>query len=477
MRVLFLVPPPSLAPPLARPRHAPHFTAIVAAAVQQRGDDVQVLDASLVTCELAGILSAVRAGSPDAVLLCHSDYNRKHSPSAIARIAQGLRDALPEVPVALYGRLDARNAESALVDTPALCVCLFGEPDVTVPAWLSALPSAGGAESRELEAAKQASGCVRRSERLVTNPAILPDLSESPVPAWSLVPIENYGFSPHQQAADLVFPVLASRGCPYPCFYCEVRARPGYIARSVESVVQEIETIRDRHGARSVFMADPTFAVDREWALTFCRHLEEKQWSDFRWSCMSRTDRVDDELLQAMARAGCWNILFGIESLNPEALNGALKALDPATVGPALAAAKRAGIETIASVMIGLPGDTPAGVQSTVDQIIAMEPDFAQFFVLQIDAEEAPDGGRFLSDWTGDKHDFWGKVYAPEAFDDVEQLEALRRRAFRRFYLRPRYIRGRLAALVRSGEPVAQLARVARGGVLALRMAAGQRIG
>jgi anaerobic magnesium-protoporphyrin IX monomethyl ester cyclase len=449
----------------------------VAAAVQERWQDVQVLDAALMTCELPAILSAVRAASPDAVLLCHSDYNRKHAPEAIARIAQGLRDALPEVPLALYGRLDARHAEAALADAPALDVCLFGEPDVTVPAWLSALPVHGSVGSRELQAALEVPGSVRRDGGFTTLPAVPPDLSESPTPAWALVPLANYGFSPHQQAADLVFPVLASRGCPYPCFYCEVRARPRYIARSVESVVQEIETIRARHGVRSVFMADPTFAVDREWALEFCRQLEEKEWDDLRWSCMSRTDRVDDELLQSMAKAGCWNILFGIESLNPEALNGAEKALDPATVAPALAAAKRAGIETIASVMIGLPGDTPAGVQSTVDQIIAMEPDFAQFFVLQIDADEAPDGGRFLSDWTGDKHDFWGRVYAPEAFDDVEQLETLRRQAFRRFYLRPRYIRRRLAALVRSEEPVAQLARVARGGLLALRMAAGQRIG
>ena len=478
MRVLLLVPPPSLEPPLARPRHAPHYSAIVAAALQRIGHDVVVQDAALETFALSPILAAARRAEPDVALLCHSDYNRKHAPDTLARVGRGLRDILPGVPLALYGRLDAAHAEGALAELPVISVCLFGEPDVTVSAWVAALPGEGDAESREALAAAQVDGAVwRADEHFASRPAVPPELDESPVPAWDLVPIGSYAFSPHQQAADLVYPVLASRGCPYPCFYCEVRARPRYIARSVDSVITELRALRDRFGARSVFMADPTFAIDKAWTLEFCDRLLALGWGDFRWSCMSRTDRVDDELLQAMAEAGCWNILFGIESLNPDALEGASKALDPATVAPAIAAAKRAGIETIASVMIGLPGDTPAGVERTVDQIIAMEPDFAQFFVLQIDAGEAPDGGRFLSDWTGAKHDFWGKVYAPESFDDVAQLEALRRRAFRRFYLRPRYVKGRLVALARSGEPVAQLTRAARGGLLALRMAVGQRIG
>lgn len=434
-------------------------------------------DAALHSCEADAILARARGVLPEVVGICHSDYNRKHSPATLARLGQGLRDLLPGVPVALYGRLDATHAEAALAELPALSVCLFGEPDVSVLAWVDALGKQKDVVRREVAAAKTVDGSVRRADGLETNAAVRPELDESPVPAWDLVPIAQYSFSPHQQAADLVYPVLASRGCPYPCFYCEVRARPRYINRSVESVLKELVAIRDRFGARSVFMADPTFAIDREWTLAFCDRLSAMGWADFRWSCMSRTDRVDDELLDAMAAAGCWNILFGIESLNPSALEGASKALDPATVAPAIGAAKRAGIETIASVMIGLPGDSPEGVERTVDEIIAMEPDFAQFFVLQIDADEAPEGGRFLSDWTGDKHDFWGRVYAPESFADVAQLEALRRRAFRRFYLRPRYVKGRLAALARSEEPIAQLTRAARGGLLALRMAAGQRIG
>lgn len=470
VRVLLLCPPVSLDGPLVRPRHAPHHTAIIAAALREAGHDVVVQDPHRDTNRLAPLVAAARAARPDVLLLMQSDYNRKIAPQTQVRVAQALRDGLPDVPMALYGRLDARTARKSLASVPAADVLLFGEPEFTVTTWVNAVRDG----TEPLAAASAMAGAAwRASGDIELNDAERPDLDASPVPAWDLVPLSAYAFAPHQQAADVVFPVLASRGCPYPCFYCEVRARPRYIARSVDSVMDELRAIRDRYGARSVFFADPTFCIDRAWTLELCERLEAEAW-DLRWSCMSRTDRVDDELLQAMARAGCWNILFGIESLNPDALEASNKAMDPATVGPALAAARRAGIETIASLMVGLPGDSPASFENTLNGLIELDPDFAQFFVLQLDGTKGPAGGRFLSEWQGAKHDFWGRVYASDSFDSEAQLQALRRRAFRRFYLRPRYIGGRVKALIRSDEPVAQLARVARGGLLAIRMAAGR---
>ena len=455
--------------PLVPPRHAPHHTAIVAAAVRNAGHEVVVQDPHRTTNELPPLCAAARGAQPDALLLMQSEYNRKIEPHTQRRVAEALRDALPGVPTALYGRLNDASAREALESVPAADVILFGEPEFTATQWVEALAAGAGS----VEAAKGIAGAGWRENGVHLNAAVRPDPDASPVPAWDLVPLSAYAFAPHQQAGDLVFPVLASRGCPFPCFYCEVRARPRYLARSVDSVLDELRAIQAGYGARSVFFADPTFCIDRDWTLEFCRRMQDEQ-IDLRWSCMSRTDRVDAELLNAMAAAGCWNILFGIESLNEDALKASSKALDPSTVGPALAAAREAGIESIASIMVGLPGDSPEGFERTLDELIALNPDFAQFFVLQLDGDEAPEGGRFLTDWQGAKHDFWGRVYAADAFSSEEQLQSLRKHAFRRFYLRPRYIGSRLKALARSEDPLAQVARVARGGLLALRMAAGR---
>jgi len=429
---------------------------------------VSIADQHLRTNSLQAIVADIRAAAPDLLLVMHSDYNRELSSELLETLFRALVNTVPEGRLWCYGRLDQKHAEDAMLGSPAMPSILFGEPE---------FPAVELADRLQRdESATGIPGSVQREEGgLSVTPPETYDLDSSPIPAWDLVDISDYGFSPHQQAADVVYPVLASRGCPFPCFYCEVRARPGWTGRSVDSVLAELNALHELYGTRSVFIADPTFAVQRDWALEFCRRLPNEGPPGLRWSCMSRTDRVDPELLHAMAAAGCWNILFGMESLNPVALKAASKALDPATVGPAIAAAQEAGLEVIASIMIGLPGDTPEGVRQTIDQLIEFEPDFAQFFVVQIGEHEVPEGGRLVSDWDGSRYDFWGHVFAPDAFEGKEQLLALRRSAYRRFYLRPRYIRRRAGKMVRSGELGPQLKRAVQGGLLALRLAAGQR--
>lgn len=464
VRVALVLPPTTLQPPLSRPRHAPHYTAVVAAALRDAGHEVVLQDQTLRTCDLQRVVDDAVAARADLVLLVHNDYNREFSTDVLEACAAALGEA--GLDVAGVGRLAEEPARTAMERIPSLGRMLFGEPEFSARAYVA--DRAAGGDGRVEGSAWRDDGVQLRAQSAV-------DLDDGPIPAWDLVDMERYGFSPHQQAGDLVYPVLASRGCPFPCFWCEVRVRPGWATRSVDAVIGELNELHRRWGVTSVFIADPTFAIERDWALEFCARLPSEGPAGLRWSCMSRTDRVDLELLQAMKAAGCFNVLFGIESLNPEALRLSRKNLDPATVGPAVAAAKGAGLETIVSVMIGLPGDSPAKFEQTLTQVIAMEPDFAQFFVVQIAEDEAPEGGRTVSEWDGSRFDFWGHVWAADAFESKEQLLALRRAAFKRFYLRPRYVGGRVAAMARSGAVGAQLVRAARGGLLALKLARGER--
>jgi radical SAM superfamily enzyme YgiQ (UPF0313 family) len=445
----------------------PHYTAIVAAALREAGHDVSVIDQHTRTTSLPAIVAEARGRRPDLLLLMHSDYNRLIGSQVLDRVARALRESMPGVPVWGYGRLDAVHARRAAEEIPALHGILFDEPEFSAVALAHDLAHGGSGRGTPGSVVWTDNGVVLHRPTLV-------DLDLSPVPAWDLVPPASYPTSPHQSMDGVVWPVLASRGCPYPCFYCEIQSRPAWRTRSVDAVIAEVVEVHRRYGATSFFLADPTFAIQREWALEFCRRLADEGPRGMRWACMGRTDRVDEELLRAMADAGCWNILFGIESLNPRALEAANKQLDPTTIGPAIRWAQEAGLEVVASIMIGLPGDTPAGVERTVDQLIAMEPDFAQFFVVQLGSEAAPDGGACVSEWDGSRYDFWGHVFVPEAFDGKEQLLALRRRAFRRFYLRPRYLAHRLGRVARSRSPRMQLRRTARGGLIALKLATGR---
>jgi anaerobic magnesium-protoporphyrin IX monomethyl ester cyclase len=462
VRIQLVCPPATLQPPHTPPRHAPHHAAIVAAALRNAGHVVDLADQHLHTADLVQVVADARAFAPDLLLFVHSDYNRKLHADVLLAVSDALGAGI-DAPLWGVARLDRAHAEGAMEALPALEGFLFGEPEFGAVLLAASLDDPTGIP-----------GSIRRSDGLqVVDPGPV-DFDASPTPAWDLVDMEHYGFLPHQSPHGLVYPVLASRGCPFPCFYCEVRLRPNWIARSVDAVIAEINEITSLYDVGTIFMADPTFGVKRDWTLEFCRRLQAEGPKGLRWSCMSRTDRVDAEMLQAMADAGCFSVLFGVESLNPVALDAAQKAMDVTTVGPAVRAAKDAGLEVIVSLMIGLPGDTPAGVERSLDQLIAMEPDFAQFFIVQLGEADAPEGGRLASDWEGGKHEFWGHVYLPDAFSDRAQLEGLKRRAFRKFYLRPAYLKGRVKALATSPQRRTHVARLAKGGLIAVKMAAGR---
>lgn len=467
MKVHLVCPPPNLGGPLDPPRHPPHYAAIVAGALRRDGHDVSLTDQYGRTTDLDVVTAEARARRPDLLLLLHSDYNRAHPEAVLDAVAQALVEALPDTPVWGFGRLHEAAARRAMELLPSLPALAFDEPEFAIVDVAVALSE--GETAIGVPATVQREGEELRVCRPVSR-----DLDASPVPAWDLVDPRSYHGSPHQSSDGVFFPVLASRGCPFRCFYCEVQARPPYRARSVDSVIAELNEVHARYGVDRVFLADPTFAVRRDWTLEFCRRVRDEGPDGLRWCCMSRTDRVDAELLQAMADAGCDNILFGVESLDPAVLRATDKQLDPTTVGPAIGAARDAGLEVIASLMIGLPTDTPAGFERTLGQLIAMEPDFAQFFVVQVPGDEVPVGGACTADWGGSRFDFWGRVYVPDGFGGPAQLAALRRRAFRRFYLRPGYVLGRLQRMARGPRRRQQVARLARGAGLIAKLAVGR---
>ncbi len=324
----------------------------------------------------------------------------------------------------------------------------------------------------------EAAACAFVSAPQAAAPGLLFHLAESPLPAgpeatpalpaWDLSPPSRYGLSPHQSRGEQVFPVLASRGCPYGCFFCEVRSQAAWQPRPAADVARELRLLRDQWGARSFFLADPIFALQRQPTLDLLAQIAPL---GLRWSAMTRTDRVDPELLRAMADAGCWSLIFGIETLNPKAQAAMHKHLDPATVGPAIAAAQAAGIEVIASAMIGLPGDDPQGVRVTVEALQRMGPDFAQFFEVRVPPEHAVPGGRLDPSPPG-PWEFDGDWYLGEGFAGPDEVRRLREQAYRRFYLRPAYVAARLRRC--REQPRAELLRGLRGARIALSRAAGR---
>ncbi len=145
-----------------------------------------------------------------------------------------------------------------------------------------------------------------------------------------------------------------SRGCKQDCSFC-FRTTPQVAAKSPARFARELDWLQSRYGINFMFFSDLTFSAETRQTREMCEVLEGRK---MRFTCMTRCADADKERLDAMKRAGCDVILFGVESLGAAALKEARK---PTTENISIRAMHRsveAGIRFGTLFIVGLPGET-----------------------------------------------------------------------------------------------------------------------
>ena len=153
---------------------------------------------------------------------------------------------------------------------------------------------------------------------IVVNAArgLVEDLDTIPFPAWDLIPMHRY-------VASTWFPnkvkqftnIFTSRGCPYGCTFCGAKTTwtRRFRARSPENVVAEMEEVYRRFGIPNFFISDDLFTLKRKRVMEICTLILERALP-ITWTCLSRVNTVDPEMLALMKKAGCYLISYGLES-------------------------------------------------------------------------------------------------------------------------------------------------------------------
>ncbi|MFH1469436.1 MAG: radical SAM protein [Pseudomonadota bacterium] len=187
--------------------------------------------------------------------------------------------------------------------------------------------------------------------------ALIEDLDRLPMPAYELVSVRG-----HPKV-----PLEVVRGCPHRCTYCSTSVywRRQVRRKSVGRVLAELTRLAERHHAGGISFVDDTFTLRRAWVRALCAALTERSFP-LRWLCSTRIDAVDDELLAAMARAGCASIFYGIESGSARIQRSIKKGLDLGTVLPNLRLTAGHGIGITASMMMGFPDETEDDLRATL---------------------------------------------------------------------------------------------------------------
>jgi radical SAM superfamily enzyme YgiQ (UPF0313 family) len=153
--------------------------------------------------------------------------------------------------------------------------------------------------------------------------------------------------------------MLASRGCPHHCAFCcnytgTVR-NDGVGIRQHLRVIEEMEHLRDAHGAREIFFADDIFLLRKHDILEFCK-ANAARHVGVKWIGQMRADRVDATVAEAMRAAECQRIYFGVESGSDSILRAAQKGMNTAQIRKGIRAAADAGLRVKTGWIYGLPG-------------------------------------------------------------------------------------------------------------------------
>lgn len=285
----------------------------------------------------------------------------------------------------------------------------------------------------------------RKNGELVCNsgPVVVEDLDQTEYPAYQLVDVRK--FSPSIGSFNKLPSVnlMTSRGCEKQCKFCISLDNVRW--RSVEHTMGEIRRNASEFGVKHLLFFDENFTADEERAIEIADRIRCEK-IPISFAINSRVDTVSLKMFKALKAAGCWRVLYGIESGVQKNLDFIKKDQTLEQARHAVKVAKQAKLQVRTMFILGLPGETfEEGIQ-TIDFAISLKPHMASF------SNFTPLPGAPIWD---DIHDL-GTLSNAGALHLInfipftmsqEELMELNRQAFRRFYMRPSFILSRLLSI------------------------------
>lgn len=405
----------------------------VGAQLLKNGHEVRFVDGALNSHE--DVLKAFQDMAPGFVGV----YSNVPIWKVARRMIADIKRLDPDVWISLGGPTAIGFRERCLEDCPELDCVHTGEGETSAPALLDALlgrcsfSTVPGIIYRD------------RSGRIVTNPdaALIRNLDDVPFPARGLLQdVRAYRPIIGSFRKEPVFTIMSSRGCTHRCIFCfQAEAARGVRFRSAKNVVDEMEQCMTMHGAREFKFLDDLFTINHRRVYEICDEIRARRLN-VPWWVSGRVDTVNRRLLSAMREAGCYGILFGVESGVQKNLDTLRKGQTLARIRRAVADAKAAGMKINTPFLLGIPGETYEEALQTIDFAVELNADIANFHTL------AAYPGTELYDHS----DLYGTVssnfedYTFEAAGFVpytmsrEQILELKQIAFKKFYSRPTYM-------------------------------------
>ncbi|MFZ5481620.1 MAG: B12-binding domain-containing radical SAM protein [Myxococcota bacterium] len=414
---------------------APLGLLYIAAVLEQHGHKVFCIDAAAEKLDVAGTVRRVEATRPDVIGIGSTTVVFETT----KLLGTALKGAMPKVPIVLGGYHVTLLPEEAMRH-PAFDVGAIFEGEFTM---LELCEHYAGRKPIE----DVASVCFRKPDgtlHFTPTRAKLKDLDSLPFPARHLLPHDLYKPIPIDEHASPKFAMITSRGCPHACAFCQ-KSKSGYRSHSPEYIADEVEHLARDFGTKDIAFVDSLFCASKKRVMGIMDEFIRRDIaSKVSWTCSSRVEVVDKELLGKMKQAGCWRTRFGIESGSDRVLDFISKGITKEKIRAAVTAAHEVGLRPKAFFIVGHMPDTRETIEETIEfaktiplhdvtvQINTLLPKTPQ---MEIWEREGSKWGRLVNESTDEKS-FWEPTFVPWGLEPDDLIE-YHRRFYREFYFRP----------------------------------------
>lgn len=204
----------------------------------------------------------------------------------------------------------------------------------------------------------------------------LKDLDLLPIPDREAIDLPSYLDAWKKFHGKNAISVSTMRGCPYTCKWCS-RAVYGlsYRRRSPEKVVEEMIWIREKYNPDSLWFVDDVFTVSHKWMREFALVLKGSGIK-IPYECISRADRLNEEVIDLLKETGCFRVWIGAESGSQSVIDAMDRRVSVLKTREMIQLAKSKGIEAGTFIMLGYPGETVGDIEETIHHLKVSDPDF-----------------------------------------------------------------------------------------------------
>lgn len=204
---------------------------------------------------------------------------------------------------------------------------------------------------------------------------VMKDLDSLPFPAWDLVDINRYRSMWQKSSGYFSLNMGTTRGCPFKCNWC---AKPiygnRYNSRSPKNVVLELKILKEKTHFDHIWFCDDIFGLKPGWVNEFAQLIESENLH-FKFKIQSRADLlVQEDYIQALARAGCENAWMGAESGSQKILDAMDKGTTIEQIYEATQMLKKHNIRPSFFIQFGYPGENKEDIEKTISLINDLMP-------------------------------------------------------------------------------------------------------